>query len=172
MTDEEQEKHGEAPRELHRDDETPVREFMVGVITGIGLLIPVCMLSGFAIVGAITVMSMRADRVSIPHYAMPVVFGTASLLLMLVWVYNIVRAFRRHRPYLGLGIAVVLPALFLFFGACTFAATMPIVRPPSVRIPQQREPRPVSGHSEDVSRGYSAGEDTVASAATPANGLL
>ena len=157
-----------APRELRRDDQTPVREFILGVMVGVALLIPGCLLSGFAVVGSYGVLAMSADRISAPHYAMTVVFTVASILVMLVWVYEIVRAFRRHRPYLGLGIAAVLPVLLLFFGACTNMVGRPIVRPPRVGIPPQREPRPASGASEDVSRGYSAGEDTVASAATPA----
>ena len=169
MTDEEQEPRGEgAPRELRRDDETPVREFILGVMVGVALLIPGCLLSGFAVVGSYGVLAMSADRISAPHYAMTVVFTVASILVMLVWVYEIVRAFRRHRPYLGLGIAAVLPVLLLFFGVCTNAVGRPIVQPLIPGVPQRRELRPVSDTSEDVSRGYSAGEDTVASAATPA----
>ena len=157
-----------APREVRRDDQMPVREFLVGIIAGVALLIPGCILSGFAVLGSYGVVAMSADRVSPLDYVMTAVYGAASLLLMMVWVYEIVRAFRRHRPYLGLGIAAVLPVLLLFFGVCTNMVGRPIVRPPHVGIPPQREPRPASGASEDVSRGYSAGEDTVASATTPA----
>jgi len=168
MTDEERESHGEAPREVRRDDQMPVREFMVGIIAGVALLIPGCLLSGFAVLGSYGVVAMSADRVSPLDYVLTAVYGAASLLLMTVWVYEIVRAFRRHRPYLGLGIAAVLPVLLLFFGVCTNMVGRPIVRPPHVGIPPQREPRPVSDAAEEVSRGNSAGEDTVASAATPA----
>jgi len=168
MTDEEREPHEEAPRELHRGDQMPVREFLVGIIAGVALLIPGCILSGFAVLGSYGVVAMSADRVSPLDYVMTAVYGAASLLLMMVWAYEIVRAFRRHRPYLGLGMVALLPVLLLFFGACTNMVGRPIVRPPRAGIPPQREPRPVSDTSEDVSRGYSAGEDAVASAATPA----
>ncbi|HOH52569.1 MAG TPA: hypothetical protein PLI98_17715 [Candidatus Hydrogenedentes bacterium] len=169
MTDEEQEPRGEgAPRELRRDDETPVREFILGVMVGVALLIPGCLLSGFAVVGSYGVLAMSADRISAPHYAMTVVFTVASILVMLVWVYEIVRAFRRHRPYLGLGIAAVLPVLLLFFGVCTNAVGRPIVQPLIPGVPQRRELRPVSDTSEDVSRGHSAWEARVAAVTAPA----
>lgn len=169
MTDEEQEPRGEgAPRELCPDDQMPVREFMVGIIAGVALMIPGCILIGFAVVGSYGVVAMSADRVSPLDYVMTAVYGAASLLLMVVWVHEVLRAFRRHRPYLGLGIAAVLPVLLLFFGVCTNAVGRPIVQPAIPGVPQRRELRPVSDTSEDVSRGHSAGEARVAAVTAPA----
>jgi len=157
-----------APREVRRDDQMPVREFLVGIIAGVALLIPGCILSGFAVLGSYGVVAMSADRVSPLDYVMTAVYGAASLLLMMVWVHEVLRAFRRHRPYLGLGIAAVLPVLLLFFGVCTNAVGRPIVQPAIPGVPQRREPRPVSDTSEDVSRGHSAGEDSFAAVTAPA----
>ena len=70
MTDEERESHGEVPRELRRDDQMPVREFLVGIIAGVALLIPGCILSGFAVLGSYGVVAMSADRVSPLDYVL------------------------------------------------------------------------------------------------------
>ncbi|HRZ84490.1 MAG TPA: hypothetical protein P5069_18710 [Candidatus Hydrogenedentes bacterium] len=126
-----------------RNHSTPAGDFSMGILFGLVLLVPGGFLTLVSALGLLVALTLPAGEASVTHYIMLVLFAMPGIFLLFYWLYQVVKAFRTRRPYLGLGMISFLLGSLLFFGAC------------SMLMPRIERPAPVEQRLRDAQFGQS-----------------